>query len=71
MFTETSWLQVLHGQRLGVRGYHPLVDVHPEQRIVDFLQGIRGVVANCVRAMPTHDEFVARYCAIEREAATA
>ena len=49
MFTEVSWLQVLHGQRLAVRGYHPLVDVHPEQRIVDFLGGIRNVVGNCVR----------------------
>ena len=71
MFTEVSWLQVLHGQRLGVRGYHPLVDVHPEQRIVDFLKGIRGVVGNCVQAMPSHDEFVARYCAIGREAVAA
>ena len=63
MFAEVSWLQVLHGQRVQVKGYHPLVDLYSEEKIVDFLDSIRGVIGNCVQAMPSHDDFIARNCA--------
>ena len=63
MFAEVSWLQVLHGQRVQVKGYHPLVDLYSEEKIVDFLASIRGVIGNCVQAMPSHDDFIARNCA--------
>ena len=68
MFAEVSWLQVLHGQGIVPRGYHPLVDVQPEERIAEFLASVRGVIGKCVEVMPTHDAFIARHCAIERAA---
>ena len=64
MFAEPSWVQVMHGQGIRPRGYHALVDVHDERRIGEHLEGVRGVIANCVRAMPTHDAFIERHCAI-------
>jgi tryptophan halogenase len=64
MFAEPSWVQVMHGQRIHPRGYHPLVDLQPEQKIADFLAGVRGVIAMCVDVMPRHDDFIARNCAI-------
>lgn len=64
MFAEVSWMQVLHGQRVPVAAYHPLVDVYPEEKIVDFLGGVRGVIGKCVEVMPTHDAFIARHCSI-------
>lgn len=70
MFAEVSWLQVLHGQRVPVRGYQPLVDLYDEARIADFIGSVRGVIAKCVDVMPTHEAFIARHCAVEkREAA--
>ncbi|MDQ3205522.1 MAG: tryptophan 7-halogenase [Pseudomonadota bacterium] len=64
MFAEPSWVQVMHGQGIHPRGYHALVDVHDELKIAQHLEGVRGVIANCVRAMPTHDAFIQRHCAI-------
>ncbi len=64
MFAEVSWLQVMHGQRMQVNHYHPLVDLYPEEKITEYLHSIRGVIGNCVKAMPTHEEFIARHCAI-------
>ena len=69
MFAEPSWVQVMHGQRMVPAGYHGLVDIHSEEKIAEYLEGIRGVIGNCVRAMPSHDAFIARHCASEQRAA--
>ena len=60
LFSETSWVQVMHGQGLQPRGYHGLVDVYPEQKIHEYLESVRGVIANCVQAMPSHGDFIAQ-----------
>ena len=67
MFAEVSWLQVMNGQRVPVAGYHPLVDVYPEAKIAEFLEGVRSVIGKCVEVMPGHDAFIARHCAISPE----
>jgi len=64
MFAEPSWLQVMHGQRMQAEGYHPLVDLYTEEKVAEYIGNIRGVIGNCVAKMPTHDEFIARHCAI-------
>jgi len=64
MFAEPSWLQVMHGQRMQAKGYHPLVDLYPEEKVAEYIGNIRGVIGNCVAKMPTHEEFIARQCAI-------
>ncbi|MCA1713664.1 MAG: tryptophan 7-halogenase [Gammaproteobacteria bacterium] len=70
MFAEPSWVQVMHGQRIRPQSYHPLVDLYSEDKIADYLATVRRVIDNCVQAMPTHEAFIARHCAIaEREAA--
>src|SRR5690606_8242248 len=71
MFAETSWVQVLHGQRVVPAGYHPLVDLQPEAKVEAFVAGVREVIGKCVDAMPAHDDFIARHCAIDRAAAAA
>jgi tryptophan 7-halogenase len=65
LFAEPSWVQVLHGQRVEPHSYHALVDVYPEEKIAEFMGNIRGVIANCTRAMPTHEEFIAKHCAVK------
>jgi tryptophan halogenase len=63
LFTETSWLQVMHGQGLRTRGYHPLVDQRAPEEIAGFLANVKDVVARCVEHMPTHEEYIAANCA--------
>lgn len=63
MFAEVSWMQVLYGQRVMPRSYHALVDAYPEEKIIEYMESIRGVIANCTRVMPTHEEFIAKHFA--------
>jgi tryptophan halogenase len=63
LFTEVSWLQVLHGQNLRPDGYNPLVDLQPEADIDRFLKGISGVIDKCVDVMPSHAAFIRQHCA--------
>ena len=37
--------------------------MQPEEKIHEYLEGVRSVIDNCVRAMPTHEEFIAKRCA--------
>jgi tryptophan halogenase len=63
LFTEVSWLQVLHGQNLRPQGYNPLVDLYPEAEVEAFLSGIGGVIGKCVEVMPSHAAFIQKHCA--------
>jgi tryptophan 7-halogenase len=62
LFTEPAWLQVMEGQGLLPRAYHPLVDVLSEQELVQRLDTIQTVISRCVDVMPTHAEFIAKNC---------
>ncbi len=62
MFSEASWLQVMHGQGLRPAGYHALADSYSEGEIAAHLAQVRGVIARCVELMPTHEAFIAATC---------
>ena len=59
----TSWVQVMIGQGLMPRTYHPLVDLLSETEIKEFVDGMQRLMQRCVEAMPSHAEFIARNCA--------
>jgi len=61
-FALPSWVQVMLGQRIVPRGYHPIVDEMPEDRLDQFIDRVRNVVASCVEAMPAHQDFIDGYC---------
>ncbi|HJV61866.1 MAG TPA: tryptophan halogenase family protein [Albitalea sp.] len=63
LFAEVSWLQVMHGQRMRPRAYHPLVDLASSDEIASLLEDVETVVRKCVDVMPTHAEFIAAHCA--------
>jgi tryptophan halogenase len=56
-------VQVLLGQRIVPQHYHPAVDLIPDQEVSGLADSVKGVIAACVEAMPTHAQFIARYCA--------
>jgi tryptophan halogenase len=63
LFAVTSWVQVMIGQRILPRGYHPLVDEFGAGELDEFVGGVKSLMERCVAAMPTHAEFIARNCA--------
>jgi len=62
MFALVSWVQVMIGQGIIPRGYHPLVDQMPERDLRKFIAGVGQVVASCVDSMPMQQAFIDRYC---------
>jgi len=63
LFAITSWVQVMLGQHILPHSYHPIVDTVPEREIEQFVESVKKVVANCVDAMPLHEQFIARHFA--------
>jgi tryptophan 7-halogenase len=62
LFTEPSWLAVMHGQGIENISYHNSVDAMPDELIRQKLDAMRLNVKNSVGEMPSHDDFVKRYC---------
>jgi tryptophan 7-halogenase len=62
MFGLVSWVQVMIGQGVLPVGYHPLVDAVGDADLTAMAEGVRQVIASCVVAMPTHEQFIDRYC---------
>ncbi|ESQ92794.1 tryptophan halogenase [Asticcacaulis sp. AC460] len=61
LFHEESWVQVLLGQGLRPR-YDPMVDMIPEDDIRAHLKDIEEVIAEYAAKLPTHGEYIERYC---------
>jgi tryptophan halogenase len=62
LFGLVSWVEVMLGQGILPRTYHPAVDQMPEKELNDFVSHVRQVIATCVDAMPPHQAFIDRYC---------
>jgi tryptophan halogenase len=62
IFRENSWIQVMLGQGIEPRSYHPIVDRMTEQDLRGFMQFQRQKVDHVLSRLPTHREFIDRYC---------
>jgi tryptophan 7-halogenase len=62
LFPVQSWLYIFTGQNIIPRGYEPLADTLNADAVKANLDNIRAVVAECVRAMPMHQDFIDRNC---------
>ena len=65
MFAEISWVQVMLGQGILPKAYHPLVDQVADADMYRFIEGVGQTIARCVDAMPDHQAFIDRFCAAE------
>ena len=65
LFAETSWMQVMIGQGIMPRAYHPMVDNLTLDETRQMVAGTRGVLERSVEVMPTHREFIERFCRAE------
>ncbi len=62
LFDETSWLSVMHGQGLEPEGYHPLINALPDNELQSRVSHIQQVIANSVKHMPMHTDFINQFC---------
>jgi tryptophan halogenase len=62
-FLEPSWLAVYLGQNLVPDAYDPVSDRLPDAALAQRLAGMRAAVADIAGAMPTHADWIARFCA--------
>lgn len=63
LFATTSWVQVMLGQGIVPRAYHPAVDWVSDEDLKSFVSNVEKVIASCVSIMPPHEDFIARHCA--------
>ncbi len=68
LFADISWIQVMLGQHIEPRAYHPLVDRVPESDIYRFVEGVAETMQRCANAMPAHQAFIDRCCKAQQAA---
>lgn len=62
LFVENSWVQVMMGQGIMPRSYHPIATKLTDEELSMMLAGLRESVAKTVDGLPAHDAYVAHYC---------
>lgn len=62
LFAENSWVQVMMGQGIVPRSWHPIAEKLRDEELARLLSTIRENVAGTVERLPAHAEYVARYC---------
>ena len=63
LFTEVAWLQVMVGQGIMPRSYHPLADAPGDANVDKYLASIRDLIAAKVERMPDHAAYIERMIA--------
>lgn len=62
LFQVDSWVQVMLGQGIEPEAWHPIVDGMQEQELARFLESLKAGIRNDVAKMPSHEQFLAKYC---------
>jgi len=62
LFAENSWIQVMLGQGIMPRQHHQTADLMGDAELTHFLEGIRTTIARTVAQLPSHQQYVERYC---------
>ncbi len=65
LFSEESWIQVFLGQGVYPRSYDPLVRIKSDPQIEQYLGNIAATISRCVQVMPTHTDFVSKFCSAD------
>jgi tryptophan halogenase len=63
LFARSSWVAVLLGQNIVPRRCDPIVAALPREQVRQSLDSMRAAMSAATQAMPTHADFIQRYCA--------
>ncbi|QDZ08749.1 tryptophan 7-halogenase [Sphingomonas panacisoli] len=66
LFAENSWVQVMMGQGIVPRTYHPVAEKLTDDELDRFLGMLRETVRKTVATLPDHPAYVARYCGVQQ-----
>ena len=69
LFVENSWAQVMMGQGIMPRAYHPIAGKLTDAELDKLLANIRESVSRTVASLPPHADYVAQYCGTRQTAA--
>jgi tryptophan halogenase len=69
LFAENSWVQVMMGQGITPRAWHPIAEKLRDDELARLLEGIREQVTKTVAGLPQHAAYVAQYCGAPRASA--
>ena len=64
---DDSWMQVLIGQGVTPKSYHPIVDNMSDAELKRFLDHIQSSVKATADKLPVHSDFIDHFCSIEVE----
>ncbi len=70
LFAENSWVQVMMGQGIVPRTWHPIAGKLSDDELNRLLTGIRDSVRKTVASLPEHAAYVTQYCQPSRQAKT-
>ncbi|WP_434938143.1 tryptophan halogenase family protein [Shewanella sp. HL-SH8] len=62
LFGESSWIQVMMGQGIMPKEYHPIVDMMEDDELANFLNNIKSTAKRKVDTLPPHFDFINHYC---------
>lgn len=62
LFRVDSWVQVMMGQGIMPKSYHPFARLMPDAQLRDFLRQLKAQVAQMVDKLPEHETFLKSYC---------
>ena len=66
IFGETNWLAVMHGQGLPMQNYNVIANTMNENEFNTNMSQMSHAIIELVKQMPTHQEFINRYCKAEK-----
>lgn len=64
LFTETSWVAVMMGQGVTPQSYNPIADTFEEPSLKHEYGEIERSIQYMVQTMPTHKDYLNRYCPV-------
>ncbi len=63
LFAEPSWVAVFLGQHITPKACDPIVSTLPQNEVSESLDSMHAAMTAAAGKMPTHAEFIKRYCA--------
>ena len=65
LFSKPSWVAVFLGQHIVPKRLDPIVATLPHADVHESLESMRMAMIQAAHAMPSHEQFIARYCKAE------
>ncbi|AGH44344.1 tryptophan halogenase family protein [Paraglaciecola psychrophila] len=62
LFLESSWIQVMLGQGIIPKDYHPIANNISDEKLFEMLKSIKNIKHEPLSKLPSHDDFLKKYC---------